>query len=151
MKRWQVLLTALVLVSFGLAGYSVGASRQASDIAVAVKSQLTTGSLAVRRIVEAETYGPSGAPNYVPAAPKEVFHHSGYNPLEAKYDPWIYNFQFVEDMEKEFVREVRAEEQTSVAGWVESDCPDGWEPENNFYQPIKVHIDWDLGDPDPWD
>ena len=49
---------------------------------------------------------------------------------------------------------VDASRQTTGSAVDESagDCTDdGWEPDNNFYQPKKRHFDWDLGDPDPWD
>lgn len=149
MKRWQILVTVVAMVAVGLAGYAVGASRQATGIAV--ESQLASAALAVRVIPgHDDNYSVGGFPNYVAPARKVQPSYTGYDPSKALFDPWIYNFQFTEDMDKAFIRELAAKEASADAE-VELDYTEGGAPKNNFYQPIKRHIDWDLGDPDPWD
>ncbi len=151
MKRWQILVTVVAMTAVGLAGYAVGASRQATDIAVAVESELARRALAARVIPgHDENYNPGGAPNYVPAARKVQPSYTGYDPSRARFDPWIYNFQYMEELDEEWVRALAAKEASADAE-VELDYTEGGAPENNFYQPIKPHIDWDIGDPDPWD
>ncbi len=151
MKRWQILATVVAMVAVGLAGYAVGASRQATGIAVAVESELASKALAARvPPAHDDNYSVGGFPNYVAPARKEQPGYTGYDPSKALFDPWIYNFQFTEDMDKAFLRELTAKEASADAE-VELDYTEGGAPKNNFYQPIKRHIDWDLGDPDPWD
>ena len=106
MKRSQILVIVVAVLAVGLAGYAVGASRQATDIAV--ESQLAN-----------EDMGQELAS---------------------------------EDTGQELASELAAEEEPSAVEDSAVDyTEDGWMPENNFYQSKKVHIDWDLGDPDPWD
>lgn len=152
MKKWQILVSIVAIVAASLAGYAAGASRQATDVAVAVESQPASESLAARVIPgHDDNYNPGGSPNYVPPARKEQPNHDGYDPSKALFDPWIYNFQYTEDMDKKSLRELAAKENAGALAEAEGDYTQGWAPKNNFYQPIKRHIDWDLGDPDPWD
>ena len=48
MKRWQILVTIVAMLAVGLAGYAVGASRQATELTV--ESQAASMELAVEEV-----------------------------------------------------------------------------------------------------
>jgi hypothetical protein len=157
------------MVAVGLAGYAVGASRQATGIAVTVEAQPVTGSLGIRDIGE-ETDAADEAPSKELAIEKSASAALGseydytdtsgsagsgfYQPIKVHIDWQVNSDPYADYLDEPWTREPAAEESASAALGSEFDYTDtSGSAGSGFYQPIKVHIDWQVADPlsDPWD
>jgi hypothetical protein len=157
MKRYQILVTIVAMLAVGLAGYAVGASRQPTGITVTVEPQLASRSLGIGDTEDEAGEAPSMelGVEEVPGIGFEGDYTDGgwddsfYQPVKVHIEWQVEPFPYVEEWDRAPNREPAAKEIPGVG--LEGDYFDGgWD--DSFYQPLKVHIEWNVDDPsdEPW-